>query len=66
MTEYAEIIEFSHEKDSKYDLETYMGRFSHFQTIINPKSFISSKNLRIFSIGIYFIQTKHCKIILHC
>ena len=30
-------MKFSHDLESKYDLETYYGRFFHFQEIINPK-----------------------------
>jgi len=37
MTENQPMSLFSHEKESRFDIETYSGRFSHFQTIINPK-----------------------------
>lgn len=34
------IKDFSHEIDAKYDLETYYGRFKHFQSIIHPKNLL--------------------------
>ena len=37
MSQKRELLKFSHDLESKYDLETYYGRFFHFQEIINPK-----------------------------